>query len=165
MGHQGRELLQGLKSFEKGQIVSAREAVQLVHDGDTVATTGFVRHRFPENIAVALEQRFLESSEKGPGRNREARRGLRWSYPRARAMAGAGTESLRHKELSDPESGPGDWAQLQASPPNPSRKNRPRRIIPGMGSMPSRLPNQNRLVLTAQYLILFSARIGSFSFG
>ena len=66
MTQQGRELLHGLKSFEKGKIVSAREAVQLVHDGDTVATTGFVGIGFPENIAVALEQRFLESSEKDP---------------------------------------------------------------------------------------------------
>jgi propionate CoA-transferase len=66
MGQQSRELLHGLKSFEKGKIVSAREAVQLVHDGDTVATTGFVGIGFPENIAIALEQRFLESSEKDP---------------------------------------------------------------------------------------------------
>jgi propionate CoA-transferase len=65
MGH-GRELLQGLTSFEKGKIVTAREAVQLIHDGDTVATTGFVGIGFPENIAVALEQRFLESSDKEP---------------------------------------------------------------------------------------------------
>jgi propionate CoA-transferase len=62
----GRELLQGLTSFEKGKVVSAREAVQLIHDGDTLATTGFVGIGFPENIAVALEQRFLESSEKDP---------------------------------------------------------------------------------------------------
>ena len=66
MSHQGRELLQGLKSFEKGKIVTAREAVQLIRDGDTVATTGFVGIGFPENIAVALEQRFLESSERDP---------------------------------------------------------------------------------------------------
>src|SRR5512134_1122903 len=66
MRQRGRELLQGLKSFEKGKIVSAREAVQLIHDGDTVATTGFVGIGFPENIAIALEQRFLESSEKDP---------------------------------------------------------------------------------------------------
>ncbi len=66
MSQQGRELLQGLKSFEKGKIVRAREAVQLIRDGDTVATTGFVGIGFPENIAVALEQRFLESSERDP---------------------------------------------------------------------------------------------------
>ena len=62
----GRELLQGLRSFEKGKIVTAREAVQLIHDGDTIATSGFVGIGFPENIAVALEQRFVESSEKDP---------------------------------------------------------------------------------------------------
>src|SRR4030095_1367407 len=60
------ELSQGLRSVEKGKIVTAREAVQLVHDGDTIATSGFVGIGFPENVAVALEQRFLESSEKDP---------------------------------------------------------------------------------------------------
>ena len=43
----------------KCKIVSAAEAVQLVRDGDTVATGGFVGIGFPEAIAVALEQRFL----------------------------------------------------------------------------------------------------------
>ncbi len=62
----GRELLQGLKSFEKGKIVTAREAVQLINDGETVATTGFVGIGFPENVAIALEQRYVESSEKDP---------------------------------------------------------------------------------------------------
>ena len=33
MRQRGRELLQGLKSFEKGKIVSAREAVQLIRLG------------------------------------------------------------------------------------------------------------------------------------
>lgn len=58
-----RELLLGLRSFEKGKVVSAREAVQLVRDGDTVATCGFVGIGFAENIAVALEQRWLETAE------------------------------------------------------------------------------------------------------
>jgi propionate CoA-transferase len=66
MSVHGRELLQALRSFEKGKIVSAREAVQLIQDGDTLATGGFVGIGFPENIAVALEARFLESSEKDP---------------------------------------------------------------------------------------------------
>ena len=66
MGQQGRELLHGLRSFERGKLVSARDSVQLIQDGDTVATTGFVGIGFPENIAVALEQRFLETSEKDP---------------------------------------------------------------------------------------------------
>ena len=64
MSERSRELLEGLRGFEKGKIVSAREAVQLIDDNDTVATTGFVGIGFPENIAVALEQRFVESTEK-----------------------------------------------------------------------------------------------------
>ncbi len=43
------------------KIVSAAEAVCLVHDGDTVATGGFVGIGFAEGIAIALEQRFLAS--------------------------------------------------------------------------------------------------------
>ena len=58
MSHQGRELLQGLKNFEKGKVVSAAEAVRLIRDGDTMATGGFVGIGFAENIAVALEPRF-----------------------------------------------------------------------------------------------------------
>ncbi len=45
----------------KNKIVTAAEAVQLVHDGDTVATGGFVGIGFAEGLAVALEQRFLAS--------------------------------------------------------------------------------------------------------
>ena len=43
----------------RNKIVAAAEAVRLIHDGDTVATGGFVGIGFAENIAVALEQRFL----------------------------------------------------------------------------------------------------------
>ena len=39
----------------RNKIVSAVEAVRLIHDGDTVATGGFVGIGFPEKIAVALE--------------------------------------------------------------------------------------------------------------
>jgi len=47
------------------KIVSAAEAVRLVHDGDTIATSGFVGVGFAEGIAIALEQRFLESQRDG----------------------------------------------------------------------------------------------------
>ena len=60
MSTHGRELLAALRTFEHGKIVTAREAVQLVRDGDTIATSGFVGIGFAENIAVALEARFLE---------------------------------------------------------------------------------------------------------
>jgi propionate CoA-transferase len=48
-----------LKSAEKGKVVTAAEAVRLIHDGDTVATGGFVGIGFAEEIAVALEERFV----------------------------------------------------------------------------------------------------------
>jgi propionate CoA-transferase len=51
-----------LRASDTGKIVSAREAVRLIKDGDTVATGGFVGIGFAENIAIALEQRFLEAS-------------------------------------------------------------------------------------------------------
>ena len=54
------------------KIVSAAEAVRLIHDGDTVATGGFVGIGFPEGIAVALEQRFVETrAETGAGAPRD----------------------------------------------------------------------------------------------
>src|SRR3954447_25620983 len=43
----------------RNKIVTAAEAARLVHDGDTVATGGFVGIGFAEEIAVALETRFL----------------------------------------------------------------------------------------------------------
>jgi propionate CoA-transferase len=54
------------------KIVSAAEAVRLVHSGDTVATGGFVGIGFAEGIAIALEQRFLATqSETGTGAPRQ----------------------------------------------------------------------------------------------
>jgi propionate CoA-transferase len=55
----GHPALPYLRSSEKGKVVSAAEAVRLVRDGDTVATGGFVGIGFAEEIAVALEARFL----------------------------------------------------------------------------------------------------------
>ncbi|MFY0989627.1 acyl CoA:acetate/3-ketoacid CoA transferase [Halomonas sp. C05BenzN] len=46
---------------EKGKVVSAREAIELIRDGDAVATGGFVGIGFAEHLAVALEARFLET--------------------------------------------------------------------------------------------------------
>ncbi len=55
-----------LRSPEKGKVVTAAEAVRLVRDGDTLATGGFVGIGFAEEIAIALEERFLSSPEAGP---------------------------------------------------------------------------------------------------
>ncbi|MCG6893312.1 MAG: acyl CoA:acetate/3-ketoacid CoA transferase [Desulfobacteraceae bacterium] len=45
----------------KGKLVSAEEALRVIRDGDTVATGGFVGTGFPEEIAVALEDYFIEN--------------------------------------------------------------------------------------------------------
>jgi len=49
----------GLHAADRNKIVSAEDAVRLIRDGDTVATGGFVGIGFAEQIAIALEARFL----------------------------------------------------------------------------------------------------------
>ena len=46
-------------SPDKSKIVTAAEAVRLIHDGDTVATGGFAGIGVPESLLIALEERFL----------------------------------------------------------------------------------------------------------
>ena len=71
----------------RNKVVSASEAVRLIHDGDTVATGGFVGIGFAETVAVALEQRFLETeAQTGTG----APRNLTLVY-----AAGQGDGALR----------------------------------------------------------------------
>lgn len=52
-----------LQRDEKGKVVSPAEAVKLIRDGDTLATGGFVGIGFAEEIAIAIEQRFLASRD------------------------------------------------------------------------------------------------------
>lgn len=50
----------------RDKFVSADEAVRLIHDGDTVATGGFVGIGFAEELAIAIERRFQhEGSPRG----------------------------------------------------------------------------------------------------
>jgi propionate CoA-transferase len=67
-------LIASLRGGDAGKVMSARDAVQLIRDGDTIATSGFIGIGFAENIAVALEALFLEGEEADPhglGRPRE----------------------------------------------------------------------------------------------
>jgi propionate CoA-transferase len=69
----------GSRLSHRNKIVSASEAVRLIHDGDTIATGGFVGIGFPENIAIALERRFLGLGE-ADAREAGAPRGLTLIY-------------------------------------------------------------------------------------
>lgn len=61
---QHRPSVSHLHEGKSGKVMTAREAVQLIGDGDTVATGGFVGIGFAENIAIALEVLFLENNQK-----------------------------------------------------------------------------------------------------
>ena len=74
-----------LRRNEKGKVVSAAEAVQLIRDGDTLATGGFVGIGFAEEIAIALEERFLADA---------APRGLTLVY--AAGQGDGNTKGLNH---------------------------------------------------------------------
>jgi propionate CoA-transferase len=43
---------------DRSKVVTAAQAVRLIRDGDTVATSGFVGIGFAEEIAIAIEERF-----------------------------------------------------------------------------------------------------------
>ena len=57
---------QGQCQCKRSKVVSAAEAVRHIKDGDTLATGGFVGIGFAENIAVAIEQRFLGNDPESP---------------------------------------------------------------------------------------------------
>lgn len=47
----------------KKQVITATEAAAMVKNGSTVATSGFVGTAFPEELAAAIEERFMSSGE------------------------------------------------------------------------------------------------------
>jgi propionate CoA-transferase len=49
------------RGARKSKVASGPEAVHLILDHDTVATSGFVGIGFPEHLAVCLEKRFLKT--------------------------------------------------------------------------------------------------------
>ena len=48
-------------NITKNKVLTAQQAVALIHDGETIATEGFVGIGFAEQIAIALEERFINS--------------------------------------------------------------------------------------------------------
>ena len=55
--------LQSLRTAHSGKVVPSRDAVRLIGDGDTVATSGFIGSGFAEGIAIALEELYLDPDE------------------------------------------------------------------------------------------------------
>ncbi|TKB05618.1 acyl CoA:acetate/3-ketoacid CoA transferase [Desulforhopalus sp. IMCC35007] len=51
------------RKLNRDKVVSAAAAVAVIRNGDTIATGGFVGTGFAEQLTIALEQRFLETSE------------------------------------------------------------------------------------------------------
>src|SRR4051794_41770782 len=49
--------------MRRNKVITADAAAELVLAGDTIATTGFVGTGFPEELALALERRFLDTGE------------------------------------------------------------------------------------------------------
>ena len=72
MNRNEHPFLASLRTGHGGKEVSAIDAVRLIHDGDTVATGGFVGIGFAEGIAVALEELFLASQTATGGQGHPA---------------------------------------------------------------------------------------------
>ena len=51
------------QAIHRNKVVTAAEAVSLIADGNNIATGGFVGIGFAEEIAIALEQRFLNAAD------------------------------------------------------------------------------------------------------
>ena len=54
------------RSRTSGKFVTAQEAVQLIRDGDTIATGGFAGIGFAEALAVEMERAFLAKGAELP---------------------------------------------------------------------------------------------------
>jgi propionate CoA-transferase len=88
-------------SSVRDKVVTAAEAVQLVHDGDSVVVDGFMGQCFAEELTLALEQRFLLT-----GTPREL--GLVFTMAAGNRL-GRGLDRLAHKGLLKRAVG-GHWA-------------------------------------------------------
>src|SRR3954452_9748104 len=61
--HEPRQAETGAPTVSRNKVITADAAAGLVLAGDTIATTGFVGTGFPEELALALERRFLDTRE------------------------------------------------------------------------------------------------------
>src|SRR4051812_45025792 len=61
--HEPRTAETGAPTVSRNKVIAAEAAAGLVLAGDTIATTGFVGTGFPEELALALERRFLDTGE------------------------------------------------------------------------------------------------------
>jgi propionate CoA-transferase len=52
-----------LEIYMSNKVVNAKQAVSMIKTGDTIATEGFCGSCFPEELAIALKERFLESGQ------------------------------------------------------------------------------------------------------
>ena len=88
-------------SSVRDKIVTAAEAVRLIHDGDSVVVEGFMGQCFAEELTLALEQRFLLT-----GTPRDL--GLVFTMAAGNRL-GRGLDRLAHKGLLNRAVG-GHWA-------------------------------------------------------
>ena len=78
--------------MKKKRVLTVDEAVALVKDGDTVASSGFVSSAIPEGLIKALEQRFLRTGQP---------RGLTYFYCGSQGLRdGRGGDHMAHKGLT-----------------------------------------------------------------
>jgi propionate CoA-transferase len=47
--------------MKRNKVISAGDAARVVMDGDPVAISGFVGIGFPEELAIGIEKRFVET--------------------------------------------------------------------------------------------------------
>lgn len=110
---------------ERGKIVSAREAVRLIRSGDTIATSGFVGVGFAEEVAMALEARFLEGKTAGDAEADEPIADLTIVYAAGQGDGRAkGLNHFAHEGLVKRVIG-GHWG-----------------LVPGLQSSPSRIASK-----------------------
>jgi propionate CoA-transferase len=60
--HNGSPML-SVASTGRSKVVTAEEAIQLINDGDTIATGGFVGIAVVEEMAVRIEEYFLRNQK------------------------------------------------------------------------------------------------------